>query len=51
VHRHEGETPKALDLLRQGREIVARLTKLSPDNAEWKQDLAGFDAQISALEE
>ena len=30
----------ALDFLRQGQEIVARLTKLSPDNALWKQDLA-----------
>jgi hypothetical protein len=28
---------------------MARLTKLSPDNATWKQDLARFDGQIAAL--
>ena len=28
---------------------MARLTKLSPDNAIWKQDLARFDGQIAEL--
>jgi len=26
------------------------LTKLSPDNAIWKKDLAWFDGQIAALD-
>jgi hypothetical protein len=29
--------------------IISRLTKLSPDNAVWKKDLAWFDAQIEEL--
>jgi hypothetical protein len=28
---------------------MARLTKLSPDNAGWAQDLAEFDRQIAGL--
>ncbi|MFZ3325865.1 MAG: hypothetical protein WA231_08230 [Methylocella sp.] len=28
---------------------LARLTKLSPDNAIWKQDLARFDRLIAEL--
>jgi hypothetical protein len=35
--------------LRQGQTIMARLTKLSPDNAEWKQHLAMFDRRITEL--
>jgi hypothetical protein len=35
--------------LRQGQAILARLTKLSPDNAIWKQDLARFDRLIAEL--
>ncbi|PNE12783.1 MAG: hypothetical protein CR217_01920 [Beijerinckiaceae bacterium] len=34
---------------RQGQAILARLTKLSPDNAIWKQDLARFDRLIAEL--
>jgi hypothetical protein len=30
---------------------MARLTKLSPDNAQWRQDLAWFDGQIAELAE
>ncbi|MGC2224051.1 MAG: hypothetical protein WA624_17745 [Methylocella sp.] len=37
------------DVLRQGQAIFARLTKLSPDNAIWKQDLARFDRLIAEL--
>jgi hypothetical protein len=37
--------------LRQGQAIMARLTKLSPDNAVWKQDLALFNRQIAELAE
>ena len=28
---------------------MARLTKLTPDNAVWKKDLARFDGQIKEL--
>ncbi len=28
---------------------MERMTKLSPDNVEWRKDLAWFDAQIAAL--
>jgi hypothetical protein len=30
---------------------MSRLTKLSPDNATWKNDLAWFDGQIAELAE
>jgi hypothetical protein len=40
---------KALDALRQGRIIMERLTKLSPENAVWTRDLAWFDGQIAEL--
>lgn len=29
---------------------MARLTKLSPENAQWKQDLALFDREITDLD-
>ena len=47
--RKGGEKAKALDALRQGRAIMARMTTLSPDNAVWKRDLAWFDGQIAEL--
>jgi hypothetical protein len=28
---------------------MARLTKLSPDNAQWKRDLAPFDRLLAEL--
>ena len=37
--------------LRQGKAIMDRLVKLSPDNASWKDDLDWFDQQIAALTE
>jgi hypothetical protein len=40
---------KARDFLWQGQAIMARLTKLSPDNATWKQELAWFDRKIAEL--
>jgi hypothetical protein len=51
VHQRSGDDAKALDALRQGQEIMSRLTKLSPDNATWKQDLTWFDGQIAELAE
>ena len=41
--------PKALDSLRQGQTIMTLLTKLSPDNANWKKGLARFDQEIAEL--
>jgi len=35
--------------LRQGQAIMARLTKLSPDNGTWKHDLARFEGEIGGL--
>jgi hypothetical protein len=51
VHRQSGDDTKTLDFLRQGQAITAHLTKLSPDNAQWKQDLAWLDGQIAELAE
>jgi hypothetical protein len=39
VHERSGDTAKARDDLRQGQAIMARLTKLSPENAVRKQGL------------
>jgi hypothetical protein len=49
VHQQSGDNAKALDSLRHGQAIMARLTKLSPDNATWKQDLAWFNRVIAEL--
>ena len=51
VHKQSGDAAKARDFLRQGQAIMARLTKLSPDNAVWAKDLAWFDGQIAELAE
>ena len=51
VHRQSGDNAKARAALRQGQAIMARLTKLSPDNAEWKTDLARCNRQIAELAE
>jgi hypothetical protein len=37
--------------LREGREIIGRLSQQSPDNATLPNDLAWFDEQIAALAE
>ncbi len=50
VFRRRGETAFAKDALGKGKEIMWRMTALSPDNATWKQDLAWFEGQIAALE-
>jgi tetratricopeptide (TPR) repeat protein len=51
VHKQSGDAAKARDFLRQGQAIMARLTKLSPDNAVWARDLAWFDGWIAELAE
>jgi hypothetical protein len=43
AYRASGDRAKARDALRQGQAIMSRLKKLSPADAEWKQDLAEFD--------
>jgi tetratricopeptide (TPR) repeat protein len=47
--REMNENARALEALRQGRAIIARLTRLAPDNATWKSELAGFDEQLADL--
>jgi tetratricopeptide (TPR) repeat protein len=49
IKKQSGDKAKAREFLRQGHAIMARLTKLSPDNAQWKQDLAWFDREIKEL--
>jgi tetratricopeptide (TPR) repeat protein len=39
----------ALQALRQGRNVMARLVGRAPENVEWKRDLDLFDAQISGF--
>ena len=41
---------QAKDALNKGKEIMARMTALSPDNAQWRKDLGWFEEQIAALE-
>ncbi len=43
-----GPSPKARPL-GQGKTIMEAMTKLSPDNAGWKRDLAWFEGQIAAV--
>ena len=49
VYRRSNDRDNALAALRQGQAIMARLVKLSPDNARWKSDLDSFNGQIAAL--
>jgi tetratricopeptide (TPR) repeat protein len=45
--REAQENAKALDVLRQGRAIMARLTQQSPDNVAWQRELAELDQQLA----
>jgi hypothetical protein len=49
AYRDSGDNAKALDFFRQGQAIISRLTKLSPDNAQSKKDLAWINQQIAEL--
>ncbi len=51
VYRQQNDKTNARAYMRQGQAIMARLTKLSPDNAVWAKDLAWFDGQIAELAE
>ena len=44
-----GNRAEASQSLRQGHAIMVRLTALSPDNVQWKQDLDWFASQIAEL--
>ena len=44
-----GKSVEALEALRRGHSIMARLTALSSDNAQWKRDLDRFAGQIADL--
>ena len=45
----QGERECALVAFREGRAIIARLRKASPDHAVLASDLAWFDAEIAKL--
>ena len=47
----QGDAPRALDVFRQGRAIIAGLVKQSPDNGQLSKDLAAFDDSIAKLEQ
>jgi hypothetical protein len=50
VFAKSGAISKALDALRQGRAIMARMAALSPSNAV-REDIAWFDSEIARLSE
>ena len=49
VLRRMGASAEALSALRQGQAMMVRMTRLSPDNTTWKNDLAWFNEQIAQL--
>ena len=49
VHTKANQPTEARAALDAGRAIIAKLVADHPDFAQWKQDLAWFDAQIAAL--
>ena len=51
AYRKSNETEKAREALTSGRAIIAKLVEQHPDWAQWRQDLAWFDAQIAQLGE
>ena len=51
VYRESKDTAKASEALASGRTIIAKLVEKHPDWAQWKKDLAWFDAQIAELRE
>ena len=47
----QGDASRALDLLQQGRVIIARLVEQSPGNHQLSNDLAMFDDNIAKLKQ
>jgi hypothetical protein len=50
LHQQAGDRGHALDAFREGRAIMERVVRRSPEYAAWKQDLTWFDSQIVSLE-
>jgi hypothetical protein len=46
IKLQQGIRDDALKLFRQGREIIAQLTRRSPDNATLQRDVVWFDRQM-----
>jgi tetratricopeptide (TPR) repeat protein len=49
VLKQQNRGAMALQVSRQGRDVMARLVKRSPENTAWKRDLDLFDKQISGF--
>jgi hypothetical protein len=47
IEMRQGARDNALNAFQQGRSIIARLLRQSPDNATLPKDLIWFDSQIS----
>jgi hypothetical protein len=47
AYSKSNETAKVRDALAAGRAIIGKLVEQHPDQAQWKQDLAWFDARIA----
>ena len=47
----QGDASQALDMLQQGRAIIARLAEQSPANPQLSKDLAVFDDSIAKLKQ
>jgi hypothetical protein len=45
IYLRQDNTADALVSLRKGRDIMAALVAIAPNNAQWKKDLALFDSQ------
>ena len=50
LHEKAGDRVRALAAFRDGRAIMERVVRLSPEYTAWKQDLIWFDSQIVSLE-
>ena len=48
IDAQRGARDEALDAFKQGREIIVRLARQSPENGTLPNDLAWFDNQIVA---
>jgi len=44
-----GNRTEALKMLTTGRTIIARMTEISPDNVEWRDNLRWFEEQLQSL--
>lgn len=50
LHQQAGDRVLALGAFKDGRAIMERIVRLSPEYGAWKQDLTWFDSQIVSLE-